>query len=227
MNRHAITIAALFSACVLLGGAALLPAGPPNDPSWAARPEATETLQVPLDPGADPSALSLSVDGTPPERVLRDALRRVNITPAQVRAWMQHNLAVVNVYRAKVKAPPLTFSPSLNAFAHAASVRLAQNHIPHDYYNHPPPGTAKPAAENQGYWKGNPIPGWPNAPNGNKAIDAVVKQWWSEGPSPTGVWTPAHGHYMNMTNASYKHLGVGLALDQAKGLLYITNDFNP
>ena len=50
----------------------------------------------------------------------------------------------------------------------------------------------------------NACPGWPGPPE--KMIGPCLDAMWKEGPGPEGA---AHGHYINMSNASYTKVACG------------------
>jgi uncharacterized protein YkwD len=141
--------------------------------------------------------------------------------------FQQHNLAVVNQYRATLNVAPLVLDTKLCTFAYAGSVELSQDHSPHQHFINAgnnntlwTSGFNTQAGENQG----DPN-GWyvmSNNPTTNELdqIDDIQKQMFNEGPG-TGE---AHGHYMNMMNSKFKRLGVGLL--EVNGSLYLTNDFS-
>ena len=141
-------------------------------------------------------------------------------------SFQRHNLTVINVYRAKKNLVPLQLSASLSTFAHAGSVQLSHDHSPHAHFIGAgssifSQGFKSSAGENQG----DPH-GWPvlNAndvtANRNAQIDDIQKAMFAEGPGAGH----AHGHYMNMMNAKFRRVGVGLV--DVGGKLYLTNDFS-
>ena len=56
--------------------------------------------------------------------------------------------------------------------------------------------------------------------NRSAQIDASQKAMFDEGPGAGH----AHGHYVNMMNASFRRVGIGLV--DVGGKLYLTNDFS-
>lgn len=143
--------------------------------------------------------------------------------------FQEHNLKVINDYRATKGVAPLVLSAKLCKFALAGSQALEADHVPHEHFIDAvndgtiwDDGFKTLAGENQG----DPN-GWPdlvpNAPAKNEVaqIDAIEKMMFDEGPG-TGE---AHAHYENMMNPKFHRLGVGL-VRAAGGLLYLTNDFS-
>ncbi len=146
-----------------------------------------------------------------------DALTTSWITPA-----MHHDLRVVNAYRAKHGRAPLVLARRLSTFAHAGSVELMKDHVPHHHF--------ETAAANGSIWndgfrhmagenQGDPN-GWPKAAE-NMQIDQILAAMYAEGPGKG----EAHGHYENIENPKFTRLGVGLVEDP-NGMLYLTNDFS-
>ncbi|HEY8078663.1 MAG TPA: CAP domain-containing protein [Labilithrix sp.] len=146
-----------------------------------------------------------------------DALTATWITPP-----MRHDLQVVNAYRAKHGRAPLVLARRLSTFAHAGSVELRSNHVPHAHF--------LAAAKNGSIWndgfrhlagenQGDPN-GWP-AEDQTKQIDEILAEMYAEGPGKG----EAHAHYENIENPKFTRLGVGFAKD-ASGKLYFTNDFS-
>jgi len=148
-------------------------------------------------------------------------------TPSQFDAFQLRNLADINAYRATKNLAPIVLDKALSTFAMAGTVMTTQDHTPHHHFilasndgslwN---AGFQGGAAENQG----DPN-GWTklsNDPTTNemKQIDAIQKAMFDEGP---GTGEP-HGHYMNMMNASFHRVGIGLLM--VGNSLYLTNDFS-
>jgi uncharacterized protein YkwD len=147
--------------------------------------------------------------------------------------FQQHNLEVVNMYRAMVGSAPLTLDTKLCAFALAGSQELTQDHTAHEHFMTVAAsmngtglftggyGFNTQAGENQGDpngWtvlsKTDPVA------NELDQIDAIQLAMWNEGPG-TGE---AHGHYENIIDTKFKRLGVGLV--EVSNMLYLTNDFS-
>jgi uncharacterized protein YkwD len=139
--------------------------------------------------------------------------------------FQQHNLDVINMYRATLNLPPYTLDTQLSDFAAAGSQELSQDHMPHAHFMNAgnslwSSGFNTSAGENQG----DPN-GWPQAssdPTTNETtqIDQIQKAMFDEGPG-TGS---AHGHYENMMSTTFTRVGVGLL--EVGGQLYLTNDFS-
>ena len=138
--------------------------------------------------------------------------------------FQQHNLDVINMYRAMQRLAPLVLDGQLSAFALAGSQELSMDHLPHQHFMNAgangtlwSSGFAGSAGENQG----DPN-GWPQAssdPTQNELtqIDQIQAAMFGEGPSG--------GHYQNIMNPQFTRLGVGL-LEVSGGVLYLTNDFS-
>jgi len=141
--------------------------------------------------------------------------------------FQQHNLDVVNKYRATLNVAPLVLDTQLCTFAYAGSVELSQDHLPHQHFINAgnnntlwTSGFNTQAGENQGDPNGWYVMSSNPTTNELDQIDDIQKQMFNEGPG-TGE---AHGHYMNMMNAQFKRVGVGLL--EVNGSLYLTNDFS-
>ena len=141
-------------------------------------------------------------------------------SPAQ-----KHNLHVINQYRAKKNLVPLRLSPRLSQFAHAGSVELSNDHIPHKHFIDAgqslfQKGFKASAGENQGDPHGWPKLSADPAANKTEQIDQIQKAMFDEGPGPG----EKHGHYRNMMNPKFRRVGIGLL--EVNGKLYLTNDFS-
>ncbi|HEX4446986.1 MAG TPA: CAP domain-containing protein [Polyangiaceae bacterium] len=147
--------------------------------------------------------------------------------------FQQHNLDVVNMYRAMVGSAPLTLDAKLNAFALAGSQELTQDHMPHQHFMTVAAtmngsglftggyGFNMNAGENQGDPDGWTVLVKNDAVANELAqIDAIQLAMWNEGPG-TGE---AHGHYENIINVKFKRMGAGLV--EVANMLYLTNDFS-
>jgi uncharacterized protein YkwD len=141
--------------------------------------------------------------------------------------FQHRNLDDINKYRAGKNVAPLVLDNKLCTFAQAGSVQLSQDHTPHQHFitagNNKTlwtSGFTSTAGENQGDPNGWTV--LSNDPTTNELdqIDAIQLAMYNEGPG-TGE---AHGHYMNMMNAAFKRVGVGLL--EVNGHLYLTNDFS-
>jgi uncharacterized protein YkwD len=141
--------------------------------------------------------------------------------------FQNHNLDVINMYRATLSVAPLVLDKQLCTFALAGSQQLSMDHMPHQHFIDASnngtlwtSGFTSNAAENQG----DPN-GWyqlSNDPTQNELmqIDDIQKAMFAEGPGAGD----AHGHYTNMMNPQLKRLGVGLL--EINSQLYLTNDFS-
>lgn len=141
--------------------------------------------------------------------------------------FQQHNLAVINQYRATLNVAPLVLDTQLCTFAYAGSVELSQDHLPHQHFINAgnnntlwTSGFNTQAGENQGDPNGWYVMSSNPTTNELDQIDDIQKAMFNEGPGSG----EAHGHYMNMMNSQFKRLGVGLL--EVNGELYLTNDFS-
>jgi uncharacterized protein YkwD len=147
--------------------------------------------------------------------------------PGQYDMFRQHNLDVVNMYRAMGNEPPLALDAQLSAFALAGSQELSMDHVPHQHFvNASNAGTLwsngfrTQAGENQGDPNGWRVLSSDPTSNEMSQIDQIQQSMYAEGPG-TGQ---AHGHYNNIMNGQFARIGVGLL--EVAGKLYLTNDFS-
>lgn len=178
--------------------------------SGSVQPQADSGSQPQQDAGSQPQV---------------DAGSNTNNSPFD--QFQQHNLDVINKYRATLNVAPLVLDKQLCTFAYAGSVELSQDHLPHQHFidagnNNTlwTSGFNTQAGENQGDPNGWYVMSSNPTTNELDQIDDIQKQMFNEGPG-TGE---AHGHYMNMMNAQFTRVGVGLL--EVNGSLYLTNDFS-
>jgi hypothetical protein len=141
-------------------------------------------------------------------------------------SFQEHNVEVLNSYRAQLGAPPLVLDGAVCAFAAAGSTELSQDHSPHAHFltamnsgaiwND---GFATVAGENQGDPSGWPVLDPDPTRNEMSQIDAILKEMFDEGPGQG----EAHAHYTNIVDPRFRRLGAGLL--EIGGHLYLTNDF--
>lgn len=160
--------------------------------------------------------------GAPEEEEVDETASESDALTTWSDAHMQHDLAVVNHYRKAHGRRPLVLARKLCDFAKAGSKELMRDHQPHAHFMAAArsgaiwsDGFRTSAGENQG----DPN-GWPKAPEDTQ-IDQILKAMMDEGPGKG----EAHGHYENLMNPKFTRLGVGLVED-AHGMLYLTNDFS-
>ncbi len=141
--------------------------------------------------------------------------------------FQHRNLDDINMYRATLNIPALLLDQQLCTFALAGSKQLSQDHSPHAHFiaagNNGTlwtSGFKSMAGENQGDPNGWTVLNQNPVTNELMQIDAIQKAMFNEGPG-TGQ---AHGHYMNMMNAKFKRVGIGLL--EVNNKLYLTNDFS-
>jgi len=135
-------------------------------------------------------------------------------------AHVQHNLDMLNMYRAQAGVGPLTVDDQLSMFSTTASNMLEATGQAHGYFASQgqsgalwSEGFCSSAAENQ-------APGWALSSFGGSmdaTVDAILKAMMDEGPGG--------GHHDNILEASSVRVGVGLVLD-AQQQLWFTNDFS-
>jgi len=130
-------------------------------------------------------------------------------------AHVQHNLDMLNMYRAQAGVAPLALDDQLSMFSTTASMQLEATQQAHGYFMQQAQsgalwgqGFCSSAAENQ-------APGWPVNGDEDATIDAILKAMMDEGPGG--------GHHDNIVNPAYRSVGVGLVLQSG---LYLTNDFS-
>ncbi len=118
---------------------------------------------------------------------------------------------VVNGYRATLSLPALTeWTDSAPCFARQAALDFQASK------GHANFGLCKEAAQNT-------CPGWmwDESIGGQEgAMRRCIESMWNEGP---GTDYSKHGHYINMTNKSYKKLGCGFSVKE--GSIWINMDF--
>jgi len=135
-------------------------------------------------------------------------------------AHVQHNLDVLNMYRAQAGVGPLVVDDQLSMFSTTASNMLEATGQAHAYFMQQgqsgalwSQGFCTSAAENQ-------APAWPLSSFGGSldaTVDAILKAMMDEGPGG--------GHHDNILAASSVRVGVGLVID-AQQQLWFTNDFS-
>jgi uncharacterized protein YkwD len=147
--------------------------------------------------------------------------------PGQYDMFRQHNLDVVNKYRAMGNLPALALDAQLSAFALAGSQELSMDHIPHQHFMNAindgsiwSSGFWMASGENQGDPNGWQVLSSDPTSNELSQIDQIQQSMYDEGPG-TGS---AHGHYNNIMSAMFKRMGAGLL--EVNGKLYLTNDFS-
>ena len=132
-------------------------------------------------------------------------------------AHVQHNVDMLNMYRAQNGVAPLTLDDGLSTFSTTASDMLESSGQAHGYFMAQAgsgalwsQGFCNTAAENQ-------APGWPVNGDEDATVDAILQAMMDEGPGG--------GHHDNILAASSTRVGVGLVVD-ANQALWFTNDFS-
>jgi hypothetical protein len=146
-------------------------------------------------------------------------VRALAVTPEQ-----QHNLDVINGYRAQARVPPLQLDPQVSDFALAGSQELMVDHVfhKHDIDNGDGQGHGR-YWEIQGANNGRPIVGWPSAPSVNATVDRILADMMAEPFAPP---PGTYNHHSIVIDPGHTVVGVGLVIDGVNGTLYLTNDFN-
>jgi uncharacterized protein YkwD len=132
-------------------------------------------------------------------------------------AHAQHNLDMLNMYRAQAGVAPLVIDDQLSIFSAMASTELESTGKAHGYFMQQ---AASGALWTQGFCSSaaeNQAPGWPVNGNEDATIDGILKAMMDEGPGG--------GHHDNILAASSTRVGIGLVVD-AQQALWFTNDFS-
>lgn len=197
----------------------------------------------PLGPGASPLAPSgtrrdaggapAAADATPSPGASDPADANASTPPADPAGPtgagpQQHNLDVINGYRAAKGIGPLVLDAKLDVFAQAGSEQLSEDHAPHAHFmtaaqngSLQTAGFQGGAAENQGSPTGWNVMSSDPVANERMQIESIMQAMLAEGPGAGD----AHGHYTNLMNPGYHRMGVGLVT--VSGHLFLTNDFSP
>ncbi len=130
----------------------------------------------------------------------------------------QHNVDMLNMYRAQAGVAPLAYDAQLSTFSTTASNELESTGQAHGYFMQQAgsgalwsQGFCSTAAENQ-------APGWPiNGGDEDATIDAILQAMMNEGPGG--------GHHDNILASSSTRVGIGLVVDATQHL-WFTNDFS-
>jgi uncharacterized protein YkwD len=133
---------------------------------------------------------------------------------------VQHNLDVLNQYRAQQSPPAaaLALDTQLSSFALAGSQQLNATNVPHQHF--------KSASSSGAIWQSgfcraageNQAPGWPAQSDAAESgsIDSVLAQMMAEGPGG--------GHHDNIVATDFSRVGIALLVQN--GQLWLTNDFS-
>jgi hypothetical protein len=111
-----------------------------------------------------------------------------------------------NEYRARVGAAGVARRTDREACSDGAARNDAAQGRAHGAF-----GRCQEGAQNE-------CPGWPGAID--QVVDKCLAQMFAEGPGPFA----GHGHYLNMTAASYSGVACGFAI-AADGKLWIVQNF--
>jgi uncharacterized protein YkwD len=146
---------------------------------------------------------------------------------AEALSFQEYNLQLINMYRATQGIAPLVLNPTMSSFALAGSQELSMDHLPHQHFMNAGnmiwmDGFTPPqAGENQGDPNGWRVLSTDPTMNEMMQIQQILAAMFAEGPPGDAG---DHGHYQNIMNPAFKHLGVGLV--EVNGHLYLTNDFS-
>ncbi|MBL8678782.1 MAG: hypothetical protein JNK05_06435 [Myxococcales bacterium] len=103
-------------------------------------------------------------------------------------------VAEINRYRAMNSLPPYQRWTEGEACADRQAAFDAMTGIPHNGFSM---SICSPRGNGQ-----NECPRY----GGPEALNGCLAQMWAEGPSPDGMWSNAHGHYLNMIG-DYIYMG--------------------
>lgn len=125
-------------------------------------------------------------------------------------ADLQHCVDVINMYRAMVGSAPLARAADLETFAAAGAASDSMTGMAHGHFISMSGGGIA--------WAENEIPGWPLSEFGSIShiMDQGSADMWAEGPGG--------GHYENMKNPAYTHVGCGV-FTTPDGSIWITQDY--
>ena len=137
---------------------------------------------------------------------------------ADVRHAVKTLLAAINADRAAHTLAPLKLNAQESRCSRKHSKHMAiQGKISHDQF---PTDVCVPyryAAENVGF-VAEPV---------TNAVMSLHHLMMGEGPCPTtgciGAQREQHGHYLNLVNPAYKHVGIGIVVKE--GITWLTEDF--
>jgi hypothetical protein len=113
-----------------------------------------------------------------------------------------------NEYRARVGVAPVARRPDAEPCGDAQARADGVSRTAHGSF-----GQCRERAQNE-------CPGWPGTPT--DVIDKCLAMMFAEGPGSG----PAHGHYVNMTDARYRGVSCGIAA-AANGQLWVVQNFYP
>lgn len=127
-------------------------------------------------------------------------------------------LAVINADRAKLHVPSLVLDSQQSTCSKRHSVHMAvMGTIAHDQFPSDICVAHTIAGENVGYSGGDPL----------TAVMTLNTSMMNEGPCPDKPCPPSefheHGHYMNLVNPAYKHIGIGIVVRDTT--VWLTEDF--
>lgn len=128
--------------------------------------------------------------------------------PSPFEAARQLCVQRTNEYRARVGIAPVTRRPDAEPCGDEQARADGVSRTAHGSF-----GQCRERAQNE-------CPGWPGTPT--DVIDKCLAMMFAEGPGSG----PAHGHYVNMTDARYRGVSCGLAA-AANGQLWVVQNFYP
>lgn len=127
-------------------------------------------------------------------------------------------LAVINADRARLHMRPLTLSKRQSSCSRQHSFHMAtMGAISHDQFPSDICVSHTWAGENVGSMAADPL---------TAAMD-INQSMMDEGPCPSKKCSPAqfavHGHYMNLMDPNFTHIGIGLVVQDST--LWLTENF--
>jgi hypothetical protein len=152
------------------------------------------------DPPSD-ATIDAMTDGRGADASTRDTgVTRADATTVDARASDPYEsarvacVAEINRYRAMLMLPPYERWREGEACADQQAEFDARTGIPHNGFSM---SICSPRGNGQ-----NECPRY----GGPEALNGCLAQMWAEGPSPDGMWSVAHGHYLNMVG-DYMYMG--------------------
>jgi hypothetical protein len=153
----------------------------------------------------------------PPSADARPVAASLPPVSDQLDACRQHNLEVLNGYRAQAGVSPLALDANLTAFAQAGSKQYARDQVPHAHMkeNGRAMFRGRYRHENQGPKVGVPLDGANLVESCKERITVLTARFMEKGPG--------EGHHDAVVDPRHHLLGVGLYVEN--NLMWITNDF--
>lgn len=154
------------------------------------RSDAIADSRSPADSSAPLDATAADVPNAPPDvQSPRDVASADPYEAARIAC-----VAEINRYRAMNSLPPYERWVEGEACADRQAAYDAMTGVPHNGFSM---SICSPRGNGQ-----NECPRY----GGPEALNGCLAQMWAEGPSPDGMWSTAHGHYLNMIG-DYIYMG--------------------